>query len=400
MNKIFRLFFNGFWRSVQPAKNAKCRVLPPKAANSDKLYQNKRPGGPRFRLGPKALVFLEIRTYNISMKKYALLTLFFLLAGGLSATTLNVLVGRGQRIVELSFANPYAVANAGDVYGPIAAENNLKLENTAPDRLLVSVRDSKTGKYKSLGSFKGRVDVVRQVAGLNMASPGPLSQLKARKMGQQALRLEEEAVRGGRFITYKHPGYGGNIVYEGPFSAYGKQGVELVETVELERYVTQVVACELGGAKAIEALKTQSVLVRSYALATVKSRLDSLANGGPNWRHFQLFATPKDQAYNCKKRVNDKEPPSSLVVKAVKATQKQVLLRRGAPVAAQYNGVTVSGKDSISQASIQHLASRGHSYRAILARYFKGVKILPYQINLVRELAKSLLEAELKKGKK
>lgn len=400
MNKIFRLFFNGFWRSVQPAKNAKCRVLPPKEDNSDKLYQNKQSGGPRVRLGQKALVFRAVKTYNISMKKYTLLTLLFLLAGGLNATTLNVLVGRGQRIAELSFSAPYAVANAGEVYGPIAAENNLKLENTAPDRLLVSVRDSKTGKYKSLGTFKGRVDVVRRVSGLNMASLGPLSQLKARKMGQQALRLEEEAVRGGRFITYKHPGYGGNIVYEGPFSAYGKQGVELVETVELERYVTQVVACELGGEKAVEALKTQSVLVRSYALATVKSRLDSLANGGPNWHHFQLFATPKDQAYNCKKRVDDKEPPSDLVVRAVKATHGQVLLRGGKPVPAQYNSGAVSGKDSVSQQHIQNLANRGNSYRAILARYFKGAKILPYQIDLVRELAKSSLAAELKKGKK
>ena len=214
------------------------------------------------------------------MKKYTLLTLLFLLAGGLNATTLNVLVDRGHRIAELSFSAPYAVANAGEVYGPIAAENKLKLENTAPDRLLVSVRDSKSGKYKSLGSMKGRVDVVRRVAGLNMSSPRPLAQLKAHKIGQSALRLEEEAVRGGRFITYKHPSYGGNIVYEGPFSAYGKQGVELVETVELERYVTQVVACELGGEKAVEALKTQSVLVRSYALATVKSRLDSVCTSG------------------------------------------------------------------------------------------------------------------------
>ena len=334
------------------------------------------------------------------MKKYTLLTLLFLLAGGLNATTLNVLVDRGHRMVELSFSAPYAVANAGEVYGPIAAENKLKLENTAPDRLLVSVRDSKTGKYKSLGSMKGRVDVVRRVAGLNMSSLRPLAQLKAHKIGQSALRLEEESVRGGRFITYKHPSYGGNIVYEGPFSAYGKQGVELVETVELERYVTQVVSCELGGEKAVEALKTQSVLVRSYALATVKSRLDSLANGGPNWHHFQLFATPKDQAYNCKKRVDDREPPSDLIVRAVKATHGQVLLRGGEPVPAQYNSAAVNGKDSISQKHIQKLANSGHSYRAILVRYFKGVKIAPYQIDLVRELAKSSLAAELKKGKK
>lgn len=400
MYKKFHLFFNGFWRFGRWAQNAKRRTVPPKACGLGKLYQNKRPGGPRFRLGPKALVFRAFKTYNISMKKYTLLTLFLLLAGGLNATTLNVLVGRGQRIAELSFSAPYAVANAGEVYGPIAAENNLKLENTAPDRLLVSVRDSKTGKYKSLGTFKGRVDVVRRVAGLNMASPRPVSQLKARKIGERALRLAEESVRGGRFITYKHPGYGGKIVYEGPFSAYGKQGVELVETVELERYVTQVVACELGGAKAIEALKVQSVLARSYALATVKSRLDSLANGGPNWHHFQLFATPKDQAYNCKKRVDDKEPPSDLVVRAVKATRGQVLLRNGKPVAAQYNTGAVSGKDSVSQQHIQNLANRGNSYRAILARYFKGVRILPYQIDLVRELAKSSLAAELKKGKK
>lgn len=89
-----------------------------------------------------------------------------------------------------------------------------------------------------------------------------------------------------------------------------------------------------------------------------------------------------------------------MVVRAVKATRGQVLLRNGKPVAAQYNTGAVSGKDSVSQQHIQNLANRGNSYRAILARYFKGVRILPYQIDLVRELAKSSLAAELKKGKK
>lgn len=316
--------------------------------------------------------------YNISMKKYFCLLVFLAFcSGSLLANTLNVLIVRKAARADLAFEQNYAIVT-GDhhFYGPISKTNKLLIES-AGTGLKLTLHNPKTDSKKSLGVFKGKVEIVRSLGAVNFQAVQSVKNLSKRAVPAGGLNLGKEAGSTTPFVSINQKSYGGAIVYNGPITAYAKGGVNLVETVELEQYVTHVVNCELGNETSLNALKAQSVMVRSYALFTVQSRLNALRKGNKNWLYFQLFATPTDQAYNCRKRANGRELPSDLVKKAVKETRGQVVLKKQALAHVQYNTCAkgTAPKGVICQEKMVKLSKQGKSYKDVLSHFMPGTYV-------------------------
>lgn len=348
-------------------------------------------------MGLKALGFMPFGIYNISMKRFLITALLIIsLPGALLATTLNVLILKRAPRADISFAQNYAVVVDEETFlGPISKNNKLLVE-VSGSALRFTAHDPKTKSKKVLGTFKGKVDVVRSLGAVNFKNTPKLATLKKKPLPAGSLNLSKNAQSSSPFATLRQAAYGGDITYSGPLTIYPKRGLNIVETVPLESYVTQVVNCELGGEKSLEALKAQSVMVRTFALFMVQTRLNALKKGNTNWLHFQLFATPVDQAYNCRKRANNRELPSALVQKAVKETADQVVLKNGKLARVQYNTCAkkAAPKGVICQEKMISLARKSKSYKEVLAHFLPGTTVSSYDArHLSTETARRLKDA-------
>lgn len=296
--------------------------------------------------------------------------------------SVNVLILKHAPQVNLTFLKNYAIVVGENFYGPISAQNQLRITSSASGMRLL-VYNSKTKVHKSLGTTKEPIHIVRSLgSSINFNWPQPLASLQKKPLSP-FLKWQSFPPQEGGFVSLRQAAYGGDITYNGPLTVYLKSGINVVETADLEEYVTQVVNCELGAEKSLQALKAQSVLVRTFALYMVQYRLRALDGGNPNWRFFQLFSTPKDQAYNCHKRADDLEPPNDLVKKAVQETAGQVLLKDNELARVQYN--TGAAKDLpkgvISQEELIKKAHAGKSYTAILKSFIPGSTIERYNLS-------------------
>lgn len=332
------------------------------------------------------------------MKRFLIsLILFVFCPCLLPAGTLNVLILKHAARTELSFAQNYAVVIGEDhFYGPIAKENRLLLEN-ANGKIRLTLHNPQKNTKKSLGIAKEKIDIVRSLGKqVDFNAPRAVSSLQSRPLPAGRLNLPKDAHHTSPFVTLRQAAYGGNITYSGPLTVYAKNGINIVETVALENYVTQVVNCELGGEKSLNALKAQSVMVRTFALFMVQNRLAELEKGNQKWAYFQLFSTPVDQAYNCRKRANDKELPSALVKKAVKETAGQVILRNKKLARVQYNTCAkrTLPKGVICQEKMVKMARSGKDYKAVLTSFLPGTHVEVYNMQfLSSETAHRLRQA-------
>jgi stage II sporulation protein D len=114
----------------------------------------------------------------------------------------------------------------------------------------------------------------------------------------------------------------------------GKGRVTVVNVLPMEDYVRGVVASEMSHGWPLEALKSQAVVARSYAVAN-KGRY---ASDG-----FDLCATPACQVYG---GISAERPATD---KAVASTRGQVLMYKGEPISAVFHsccgGETDDAKD-------------------------------------------------------
>lgn len=335
--------------------------------------------------------------YNISMKRFLITALMIIsLPGALLATTLNVLILKRAPRADISFAHNYAiVVEEEEFFGPVSHTNKLLIEPSGT-ALRLYVHNPKTNSKKLLGTFKGKIDIVRSLKGVDFSHTQAVSALKAKPLPSGSLNLPQGAFLHGPFATLRQTAYGGDITYSGPLTVYAKSGVNIVETVALENYVTHVLNCELGAEKSLTALKAQSVMIRSFALFMVQSRLEALRKGNANWAYFQLFSTPVDQAYNCRKRANNRELPSELVQKAVKETADQVVLKNGKLARVQYNTCAkkAAPKGVICQEKMISLARKSKSYKEVLAHFLPGTTVSSYDArHLSTETARRLKDA-------
>lgn len=158
---------------------------------------------------------------------------------------------------------------------------------------------------------------------------------------------QKAVVSGIRLVSLKKggisPAYPGKLlVYRSP----EKQVFYLVNCLPMECYLPGVVSSEMPDLFGQEALKTQAVCARSYALSVLeKEKADTAENGAVTW---DLIDTTDDQVYMS-------GPVDGKAVTACRQTRGQILLQDHIPVKPHYystswgqkaDGAVFSGEDA------------------------------------------------------
>ncbi|MCS6782108.1 MAG: SpoIID/LytB domain-containing protein [Gloeomargarita sp. SKYBB_i_bin120] len=159
--------------------------------------------------------------------------------------------------------------------------------------------------------------------------------------------------------------YAGDGWYRGRLLLLARNGLSVINYVDLEEYLYSVVGAEMYAHWPAAALQAQAVAARSYA---VTKRLQ------PADRYYDLGTTERHQVY----RGLRSEQPSTRA--AVDATRGQILTYRGGIVLTQYaandNIVRdVFGGRGMSQRRAYELAKRQYNYLQILGHFFPGTRL-------------------------
>ncbi|MCP9858236.1 SpoIID/LytB domain-containing protein [Cyanobium sp. Cruz-8D1] len=160
--------------------------------------------------------------------------------------------------------------------------------------------------------------------------------------------------------------------YEGRLRVLrGPRGLQLVNHVSLERYISSVVGAEMPSSWQMEALKAQAVAARSYAMAHMAR---------PASAHWHLGDTTRWQAYRGLGSVNPRTR------QATSSTSGVILSYQGGIVESLYAATTRITQEahghlgaSMSQHGAQDLAEQGLRYNEILGRYYQGASLARLQ---------------------
>ena len=160
--------------------------------------------------------------------------------------------------------------------------------------------------------------------------------------------------------------------YEGRLRVLGgSRGLQLVNHVPLERYISSVVGAEMPSSWNMEALKAQAVAARSYAMAHMAR---------PASAHWHLGDTTRWQAYRGLTSVNARTR------QATASTSGVILSYQGGIVESLYaatHRITQEAHGhlgaSMSQHGAQDLAQQGLRYNEILGRYYQGASLARLQ---------------------
>jgi hypothetical protein len=200
--------------------------------------------------------------------------------------------------------------------------------------------------------------VLRQ-AGAGETSPadavlGPLEEVWVEAGGGEALRADGRAY-GGRFRLLR-----------------AADGIQVVNHLPLETYISSVVGGEMPSHWNLEALRAQAVAARSYAMAHMAR---------PASDHWHLGDTTRWQNYEGLSTVS--EP----TVRATTSTAGVILSYQGGIVESLYAATQQIVDEahshlgaSMSQTGAQELAQRGLGYSDILAHYYQGASLAKLQL--------------------
>jgi peptidoglycan hydrolase-like amidase len=148
-------------------------------------------------------------------------------------------------------------------------------------------------------------------------------------------------------------------------------GVQLVNHLPLERYISSVVGAEMPSGWHMEALRAQAVAARSYAMAHMAR---------PASTHWHLGDTTRWQAYRGLVSVNDRTR------QATASTAGVILSYQGGIVESLYAATSRISQEahghlgaSMSQHGAQDLAQQGLRYNEILGRYYQGASLARLQ---------------------
>lgn len=351
----------------------------------------------------------------MNYKWIAAVCLAVLTTSVLQAEPLKVMIQNRQKKLDISMFQNYAVVvGEKHFYGPVDPKYPLRVEWVKGGRLKISVGDGK-GKFTPIVATSERVDVVRGFRGTDLFKRtfAPLD-LKKRMLQEGALNLNAQGYKDTPFFRFKHSQFGGFITYTGALSLHVRDNPKdtfyLVETIDSELYLRHVVNCELGGSESLEALKAQAVMSRTFALYHVKERRAQRKPGSASWSTFDVMGGSSDQAYNCRMRVNDKQLPSDLVVKAVTATRGMVQLQKGKLIPAQYcahcgkcaycrandRNATPNGNGAC-QNGVNYYGEKGSKYQKILKTYYANTYTERYADQQTVNRVRKQLTAELQK---
>lgn len=160
--------------------------------------------------------------------------------------------------------------------------------------------------------------------------------------------------------------------YRGAVQVIANNGQLLgVNHLDMESYLYSVVGAEMPPSWPLEALKSQAIAARSYALAHVAR---------PSNSFYDLGDTPRWQAY----RGVETETHSTLA--AVEQTAGIVLSYNGAVVESLYAASDHIVRDvhkgfGMSQNGANQLAQRQYSFQQILAHFYPGTRLAWLQLS-------------------
>jgi len=170
---------------------------------------------------------------------------------------------------------------------------------------------------------------------------------------------------------------GGHLIsagrsYEGRFRILrGSNGVQVINHLPLESYVSSVVGGEMPPSWNREALRAQAVAARSYALAHMARPADS---------QWHLGDTTRWQNYEGLSSV------TGTTREATTSTQGLILSYQGGIVESLYAATQQIVEEahgnlgaSMSQTGAQELAQQGLRYNEILGRYYQGAALARLQ---------------------
>ncbi|MGI9952662.1 SpoIID/LytB domain-containing protein [Moorellaceae bacterium AZ2] len=215
-------------------------------------------------------------------------------------------------------------------------------------------------------------------------------QLKLYKQGQalppiKAGMVEFKPVDEKAFNLFKYQGkrYRGSlkIVYEGT-------GLEVINTLDLEQYLYGVVGAEMGTSASLEALKTQAVVSRTYALSRVKPEAP-----------FDVTDDTSTQLYHGYEA--EVAPGADKVKQAVDATRGQVIYYDGKLIEAYFHsnaGGHTEDSENVWSAALPYI--RGvPSPEDEHALQYSGWPADTYRwtLSLTREEVQSLVQAWLER---
>jgi hypothetical protein len=160
--------------------------------------------------------------------------------------------------------------------------------------------------------------------------------------------------------------------YEGRLRVLrGSQGLQVVNHLPLERYISSVVGSEMPSGWHMEALRAQAVAARSYAMAHMAR---------PASAHWHLGNTTRWQAYRGLTSVNARTR------EATASTSGVILSYQGGIVESLYAATSRISQEahghlgaSMSQHGAQDLAAQGLRYNEILGRYYQGASLARLQ---------------------
>ena len=148
-------------------------------------------------------------------------------------------------------------------------------------------------------------------------------------------------------------------------------GLQVINHLSLERYISSVVGAEMPSSWDMEALKAQAVAARSYAMAHMARPADP---------HWHLGDTTRWQAYQGMESVTDR------TAQATAATAGVILSYQGGIVESLYAATHQISQEahghlgaSMSQHGAQDLALQGLRYNEILGRYYQGASLARLQ---------------------
>jgi hypothetical protein len=181
----------------------------------------------------------------------------------------------------------------------------------------------------------------------------------------------------GRAEVWMETGSGQSLLVDGqPYEGRlrvlrGSGGLQLVNHLSLERYISSVVGAEMPSSWQMEALKAQAVAARSYAMAHMAR---------PASAHWHLGDTTRWQAYRGLSSVNPRTR------QATSSTSGVILSYQGGIVESLYAATTRITQEahghlgaSMSQHGAQDLAEQGLRYNEILGRYYQGASLARLQ---------------------
>lgn len=149
-------------------------------------------------------------------------------------------------------------------------------------------------------------------------------------------------------------------------------GIQVVNHLPLESYVSSVVGGEMPSSWSLEALRAQAVAARSYAMAHMAR---------PASDHWHLGDTTRWQNYEGLKTVSDP------TLQATQTTSGVILSYQGGIVESLYAATQQIVDEahshlgaSMSQTGAQELAQQGLRFNEILSHYYQGASLARLQV--------------------